>query len=245
MNMRTLLTISIAAAALLASACQAKAPDDAEAAADAAAAACSTSRTLAQTEVCGGGDVAVFRQVSDHPIASPKCVWYTEQLMLSDSEFLVFRNQDCSEEGWDGAAYKYANGVVTLHPAPTPDVAGDPILEIFPIDTGVDPQAFSTTKLEGEADATRCMVRPIEDLNIPGTLWELAPNDEYMAELNARNEPWSACGKYGSGESTQFWEMRKDVALYHWLGQDAGYWDPASFTFYRKGADGKFAKVMD
>ena len=41
----------------------------------------------------------------------------------------------------------------------------------------------------------------------------------------------------------QFWEGREHHALFHMLGQDDPLWDPASFTFYAKGADGVWAKT--
>ena len=43
-------------------------------------------------------------------------------------------------------------------------------------------------------------------------------------------------------DAVQFWEGRKYHALFHMLGQDTPFWDPASFTFYRKGNDGVWSK---
>ena len=52
------------------------------------------------------------------------------------------------------------------------------------------------------------------------------------------------CGPNGvTVDATQFWEARNGYALFHMLGQDDPHWDPASFTFYRKSADGKWIKA--
>ena len=69
---------------------------------------------------------------------------------------------------------------------------------------------------------------------------------DFAAELETASggEPWEACGPNGvTMDAVQFWESRPSYALFHMLGQDDGPWDPASFTFYRKGADGKWSKA--
>jgi hypothetical protein len=81
---------------------------------------------------------------------------------------------------------------------------------------------------------------------VAGRAFELFPNAELRAELDAAtpDEPWEACGPNGvSMDGIQFWEAREHRALFHMVGQDQPMWDPASFTFYKKGADGVWAKA--
>jgi hypothetical protein len=44
-------------------------------------------------------------------------------------------------------------------------------------------------------------------------------------------------------DGVQFWEARERRALFHMVGQDQPMWDPASFTFYAKGADGAWSRT--
>lgn len=208
---------------------------------------CSTGRTLAVTQVCSDGDSRLFNAVNEgHPLFSPKCVWITEQLMLSETSFLVFRSQDCSAEGWSGVTYVHEAGKVKQGDATTPHAIDRVILEMFELKPGEEAHAFARTTLATapEAERARCIIRPVEEGSpVPGAVFELAPDDAFMAELDARTEPWSACGDYGVAPEVRYWEPRNGFVFFHRLGQDLGYWDPASFTIYQPGADGVWRKA--
>jgi hypothetical protein len=170
-------------------------------------------------------------------------------LKLNENEYLVFRSQDCSAEGWDGAAFAFVDNMVRMNTAIAPETAaqGDVILEIF---AKAADQEMEDVMLARLADApaseqTRCIVRPVEDGLWPGTLSELAPDDTYMAEIRARDEVMYSCGPYGQDGSVNYFEDRGARVLFHRLGQDQPYWDPASFTFYVRTPDGTFAKAVE
>ncbi len=215
----------------------------------AAPAVCSTGRTMAETLVCDDGDPSIFRQVSNAALILPKCVWYTEQLMLNENEFLVFRNQDCSAEGMDGAAYEVVGDAIYVNRGMVPESerAGEVILEMF---TKAEDQTAEEVIMARLAEAPaaekdRCIVRADEAAMFEGALYALEPDDEFLAELQAANEVYAACGPYGVTSGVQFFEDRGSRVLFHRLGQDQGDWDPASFTFYLRGADGTFAKAVE
>jgi hypothetical protein len=206
---------------------------------------CSTGRTKAVTNICDDGNPALFRAVNDkHALLSPKCAWYTEQLMLSDAEYLVFRNQDCSAEGWDGAAYAFADGKVKMGAASTPYAIDKVILEILPLGQGQRAQqvAINTLSTAPETERKRCIIRPVEDAPMGGVTYQITPDDAYMTELDGGGQAWTACGDYGVGVGFHFFEERQGRLLFHRLDEGDGYWDPASFTFYRKNAQGVFSK---
>jgi hypothetical protein len=106
--------------------------------------------------------------------------------------------------------------------------------------------AMKTLGKAPEDQRTRCETRPRTGPIVAGTVFELVPNAELEAEMNAAHpdEPWDACGPNGfTGDAEQYWEARPSYALFHMLGQDDPAWDPASFTFYRKNAEGKWEKA--
>ncbi len=227
--------IAVAALGLgLLAACQPASAPETGAAGEAATATCSAGVTPG-IGLCRDADAKLFRAtVSDYPLVMPKCVWRTQELKMEEDLYLVFRAQDCGAETQTDT-YTYADGRVTMD--------GDTrILEIFTLPPGMDAQAFSLTKLDTapEAERKRCIIRPLEHGQ-----WEIGPDDAFLEELKARQEPWSACGEYGDPLGSERWEARGPYALFYSLGFDAAGWDMDSFTFYRKGADGSWAKLPD
>jgi hypothetical protein len=211
--------------------------------------ACSTGRTKAVTNVCDDANPALFRAINaDHKLLSPKCVWVTEQLMLSEREVLAFRVQDCSAEGWDGEAYAYAGGKVKAGAASTPYAIDRVVLEILDLGAGQSAQqvAVNTLATAPDTERARCIIRPIEDAPMGGVTFQLAPDDAFMAELDQAGHTGRVCGDYGVGDGVQLFEQRGGGKLFfHHLGQADGYWDPASFTFYRPDATGAWTKSPD
>lgn len=248
-----------AACALLAAACSGEpaAPTDAgieaggapEAPAATDVAACGNGAPLPVTGLCSTADPALFLAVDDTiETFATRCVWQTEEVRLGPDDALVFRAQDCSAEGWVPTIYTHVSGYVKHRMDGTPDDQAGFALQVFPLAAGETPEqaAMATLALAPEDQRARCVVAKLPGPKLAGYAFALEPGPELKAELEALHpdEPYDACGPNGfTGDAAQFWEGRKTVALFHMLGQDIPLWDPASFTFYRKSADGRWAKA--
>lgn len=230
-------TVSVASA-------EAAAPAGATPAVERKTGGCPASRTTPKTGLCVDADVSLFRQIhADHPLIDPKCVWATREVMLSDTEALIFRSQDCTAAKAPADDFHWADGKLSMGAGP----GAIAILDILPVPAGKTAKAVALDKLKlaPVKDQSRCMIRAVEDAPMGGVTFELSPNDGYMAALSQKGEVVDACGPYGLTNSVQFFEDRGQRALFHRLGQDTGSWDPASFTFYAKGADGKWVKSAE
>ncbi len=210
--------------------------------------ACPTGSPLPITGLCSDGSAPLFRAIdSGIETFAPRCVWRTEEVSLSPAEALVFRAQNCSGEGWDHMLYSHVAGYLKVRQSSLPEADSGFALQIIPLATGETAEQAALKTLDkalgGQRD--RCEVRLLTRRKLAGRAFALAPNAELEAELNAANpdEPWDACGPNGvTMDAVQFWEGRKYHALFHMLGQDTPFWEPASFTFYRKGNDGVWSK---
>ncbi len=204
---------------------------------------------LPVTGLCSNSDPADFLKIDAQASKlANRCVWHTEEVSVSETMALAFRAQDCSAEGWVPHVYSYVQGYVKYRMDGTPDDQAMFILQVMPVEAGETPEqaAMKTLSSAPEDQRTRCTTAPYGGPVIAGTAFKLAPNAELAAEMEAMSggEPWDACGANGvTMDAQQFWEARNGYALFHMLGQDDPQWDPASFTFYRKGADGKWAKA--
>jgi hypothetical protein len=244
------------ACALLAAACGAAPADSPEVAVEggpvqpaATDGACRNGAPLPITGLCNTADPALFLAV-DNTIETfaTRCIWRTEEVQLSADDALVFRAQDCSPEGWVRTVYTRVGGYLKHRMDGTPEDQAGFALQIFPLTQGETPEdaAMKTLSLAPEDQRGRCVVAKLPGPKLAGYAFELKPGQELKAELDALypDEPYDACGPNGfTGDAMQLWEGRKSVALFHMLGQDTPPWDPASFTFYHRGADGKWAKV--
>lgn len=218
------------------------------AAAEATPAACPTGSPLPITGLCSDGAAALFVAI-DRGIETfaPRCVWRTEEVSLSPTEALVFRAQNCTGEGWDQMLYSYVSSYLKVRQSSLPEDQSGFALQIVPLAAGetAEQAAMQTLDKALGDQRSRCEIHPLTGRKLAGRAFELAPNAELEAELNAANpdEPWDACGPNGvTMDAVQFWEGRERQALFHMLGQDTPHWDPASFTFYRKGDDGVWSK---
>ena len=204
---------------------------------------------LAVTGLCSNPDPAYFLKIdAQAPKLATKCVWRTQEVGVTADTALVFRAQDCSAEGWVPHVYSYVQGYVKYRMDGTPDDQAMFILQVIPVEPGETPEqtAMKTLGSAPENQRARCATRPYRGPVIAGSAFQLAPNAELAAEMESMSggEPWDACGANGvTMDAQQFWEARNGYALFHMLGQDDAQWDPASFTFYRKGADGKWAQA--
>lgn len=201
------------------------------------------------TGLCSTADPSYFLKVDTRATKlATRCVWRTQEVGFSSDTALVFRAQDCTAEGWVPHVYAFVQGYVKYRMDGTPEDQAMFILEVVPLSAGetAEQAALKTLGKAPEDQRTRCTTEAFTGPVVAGHTFRLAPNAELAAELqaNAGAEPWDACGPNGvTMDAVQFWEARNGYALFHMLGQDDPQWDPASFTFYRKGADGKWAKA--
>lgn len=205
-------------------------------------------KTLDVTGVCADGHPSRFRAVTAaQQLMSPKCFWYTDQVMVDDKTAIAFRTQDCKAEGWDNAAYGFSDNKLKTGSASTPYAIDRVILSLFPVPAGktAEAVALETLATAPEAERKRCEIHAQPSTEVAGDTFLLAPKNDFQKELDARNEVYEACGDYGVGDNAATWEKRGAYAFYHHLGQEAGYWDPSSFTFYRKDAAGAWTKTAD
>lgn len=211
--------------------------------------ACRNGAPLPITGLCNTADPTLFLEVDDTiETFATRCLWRTEEVQLSPDEVLVFRAQDCSPEGWVRTIYSHVSGYLKHRMDGTPENQAGFALQVFPLTQDETPEqaAMKTLALAPEDQRGRCIVAKLQGPKLAGYAFELEPGPELRAELDALfpDEPYDACGPNGfTGDAMQFWEGRKTVALFHMLGQDTPPWDPASFTFYRRAADGRWAKA--
>lgn len=244
------LTITALAAFWIAGCSPATSSDGAVAAGTAGAAkgAC-TGNTLPITGVCDDARTALFISTDQSLDTFARgCVWKTHELKIKDNEVLVFRAQDCTGEMWDRTVYSWVGNYVKSRPEPVPADQATFAVQVFDVPSGqtAEQVAMSTLSNAPEDQRGRCIIKPMAGVKVSGPAFELVPNDELLKELHEAHpdEPWEACGPNGfSADAEQYWEGRKAHALFHMIGQDQPGWDPASFTFYNKGASGTWAKA--
>jgi hypothetical protein len=244
--MRVVLAMLVGAAAL--GACsKASEADVAGAEAGETAGPCSASK-LPITQLCGDARASLFLAIDPKLETVAKgCVWRTEELQTKDDEALVFRAQDCSGEKWDRQVYSWVSGYVKARPETIPEDQANFLLEVHDVPDGstAEDVAMQTLANAPEGERERCITTPMPEIISAGRVFELGPNPELEAEKHAAHpdEPWDACGPNGvTMDGIQYWEGRDKRALFHMVGQDEPLWDPASFTFYKKNADGSWAK---
>ncbi len=210
---------------------------------------CPTGSPLPITGLCSDGSATLFVAIDPSiETFAPRCVWRTEEVSLSPTEALVFRAQNCSGEGWDQVLYSHVSGYLKVRQSSLPEDQSGFALQIVLLAAGqtAEQAAMQTLDKALGDQRSRCEIRPVTARKLAGRTFELAPNAELETELNAANpdEPWDACGPNGvTMDGVQFWEGREHRALFHMLGQDTPPWDPASFTFYRKGDNGVWSKT--
>jgi len=224
-------------------------PAAGEAGAAATATACPNGAPLPVTGLCNNADASLFLAVDDSiETFATRCLWRTEEVQLSTDEVLVFRAQDCAPEGWVRTVYSHLSGYLKHRMDGTPEDQAGFALQIVPLAANEAPEqaAMKTLAQAPEDQRARCIVVKLPGPKLAGRAFRLEPVPELRGELEelSGGEPFDACGPNGlTLDAVQFWEGRSNVALFHMLGQDTPPWDPASFTFYRRAADGRWAKT--
>lgn len=196
--------------------------------------------------VCDTGLPSLYSDLDQSaPLAYAKCVWKTFETQLSSKEALRFRLQDCSAEP-DMPVIAVAEKNRTLSVQLGERASDRPFLSTYELD-GADAIAFLEKKRRAlpASERDRCIIRPYQATDFTArkdwkNLYEIAPDAKYMAEIQARGEPASACGSEGwTNDGVQFWELRDGEAWFWEIGQEAPLYDPRSFTILQKqdGAD--------
>jgi hypothetical protein len=240
----------VMAAATLALAACGKAEDGAPMAdAGAAGGAACSGVKLPGTGLCNDANPSLFLAIdSSLETMARGCVWRTEELQTKETEALVFRAQDCTGEMWDRIAYTWVDRYVKSHSVAVPADQAVFLLEVLPVAEGetAEQVALKTLAQAPDDQRGRCEIKPYTGPKVVGRAFEIFPNAEFKAELDTASpdEPWTACGPNGvTMDGVEFWEGREKRALFHIVGQDQPMWDPASFTFYAKGANGVWSKT--
>ena len=198
---------------------------------------------LPLTGVCDTGLPSLYSDLDQSaPLAYAKCVWKTFETQLSAKEALRFRIQDCSAAP-DMPAIEIAQKDRALSVKLGDHMGDRPFLKTYELD-GADAIAFLEKKRQAlpAAERDRCIIRPYQATDFTArkdwkNLYEIAPNAQYMAEIEARGEPASACGAEGwTNDGVQFWELRDGEAWFWEIGQEAPLFDPRSFTILQKSA---------
>lgn len=242
-------TVTLLAAILGLAACGGETDAAPDAPAAIPAATTNACNPLPLTGLCSNGDPAIFLKTTPQaPKLAAKCEWRTQEISLTPTDAIVFRAQDCTAEGWVPNLYEVVQGYVKYRMDGTPGDQAVFILEMIPLAAGeaAEQAAMKTLGKAPEDQRTRCETRPLAGRVLAGAAFELRPKPDFEAELIAAapEDQREACGPNGiTMDAVQFWEARPSYALFHMLGQDDTPWDPASFTFYRKGGDGVWIKA--
>jgi len=239
--------MALGAVALLAACGGKQAP--APAAEKSAAAACAGA--LPVTGLCPEAGLGVFGKIS--PVAElqqPGCAWKTVEAQRSADDVLVLRVQDCTKAGAAAISFSFPTPrELHLSSAASPGVPAidemvATILDVGPGQTAEDVAAALLANAP-EAERATCQPRAMSgDQPVAGRAFQLQPDETTLNAMHRKEDgPVNACGTYGYAEDFQeMWEGRSRYAIYHSLGQDTAPWDPMSFTFYRRQADGAWAK---
>ncbi|MET0545391.1 MAG: hypothetical protein ABWZ40_03690 [Caulobacterales bacterium] len=201
---------------------------------------------LPVSQACDTGQPSLFADVNpDARLAFAKCVWKTFEAQLTPTEALRFRLQDCSAAPEMPLIDVASKGRALSVRLGTDRSAREPFLRTYELD-GVDGAAFLEKRRAAltPEERDRCIIRPYQTTDFTGrkgwdNLYEIAPNPEYLAEIEARGEPAAACGAEGwSNDGVRFWELRDGEAWFWDIGQEAPLYDPRSFTTLHRHGEG-------
>lgn len=156
------------------------------------------------------------------------CSWTPADLDLGGGIHMSFRYQTCEDEDMK-VSYRAEDGAIVEDGAGGPY----PVMRVWPL-AGAAPDEFLTGLLgkENPPDASRCKPNsvPSSDYGL-SNVWELVPNEAYRKELDATEEPWSACGRYGlSNDSVQFFRVIGRAMVFFSVGQEPPFFDVGSVT---------------
>ena len=171
------------------------------------------------------------------------CEWVLNQTELPGKEYLLYMAAKCKGTtrtlvfagGAHKAELKYEEN-------------GPPVVEMFIAEPGQGDNAVlrrAREAIESKAEAAKCSVRPAQNEFWPADA-RVVDVSAALAAKAAKDEPRSACGRYGLDEDTQsFWRVFQGYAWYFDLGQDEFEIDPGSLTIAKKDAQGKWTPVSD
>ena len=173
------------------------------------------------------------------PKAPAGCEWVVNQTEMPGAEVLLYRAAKCNGK------------TTTLHYTATTEKAlfsyqegGPAVVEMMGMESGEGDAAIlrhARAAMDAKTKTAQCAVRPAKQ--------ELWPADAKVVDVSAaeaakapKNEPRSACGKYGLDEDAQmFWRTFQGFAWYFDLGQDEFVIDPGSLTVVSRDEAGNWS----
>lgn len=171
------------------------------------------------------------------------CEWAMNQTPLPGDEFLLYMAAKCNGKT---KTLFYAGGA---HKAELSYAEGGPaVVQMMTAEGGETDAAIlrhTREAMDSKAQAAKCSVRLAKN--------EFWPADAKVVDVSAaeaakapKDEPRSACGKYGLNEDAQmFWRVFQGFAWYFDLGQDEMEIDPGSLTIATKDAQGNWTPVKN
>jgi hypothetical protein len=175
--------------------------------------------------------VAQDVQTDDEYPLMEDCKWQ-DQVALIDGkpdQKLSFRYQDCDGTSAPKATFalEKSNALVQFWG----DGASDTVAQFWALDGRKPSEAVAevASPSVAEPEKGRCIVH----LDYVTGQYSYEPTAAYLEELLAKDEPFSACGKYGAtNDAIQYFAVIDNVLLaFFWIGQEAPLYDPGSFRY--------------
>ncbi len=161
----------------------------------------------------------------------PGCQWKDQTVLIHGkaNQQLSFRYQECSSKELPKVVYAL-NEREELIQSWGGDHGG-PVARFWPL-AGEKPSVM-IHKIAAPSIDNKEIGRCLVHLDFAAGTYNYEPNVAYMEELLATDEPFSACGNYGTtNDAIQYFVVIDKVLLaYVWLGQDTPFFDPASFRY--------------
>lgn len=160
------------------------------------------------------------------------CAWKDQVLTIHGkaNQQLSFRYQDC--DGTNAAKVSYSlNDKDELIQTAAVGQQAQPVAHFWGLNgekpSSLIPKVASPSLPDKEKN--RCQVV----LDYESRTYQFQPDAAYMEELLSVDEPFAACGTYGTtNDSIQFFTTIDNALLvYFWLGQDSPLFDAESFKY--------------
>lgn len=161
----------------------------------------------------------------------PGCQWQDQTVLIhgKPNQQLSFRFQACTAKDLPKVVYAL-NEREELIQSWGGDHGG-PVARFWPL-AGAKPSTL-IHRIAAPSIAPKEIGRCVVHLDFTSSTYNYEPNASYMEELLAADEPFAACGDYGTtNDAIQYFVVIDDLLLaYMWLGQDTPFFDPTSFKY--------------
>lgn len=160
------------------------------------------------------------------------CAWKDQTLTIHGkaNQQLSFRYQDCDGTNAAKVTYSLSDKDELIQTAAVGQHA-QPVAHLWGMNgekpSSLIPKVASPSLPDKEKN--RCQVV----LDYESRTYQFQPDAAYMEELLSVDEPFAACGTYGTtNDSIQFFTTIDNALLvYFWLGQDSPLFDAESFKY--------------